>query len=559
MLHWLRILLTICLFITAGDARSETAMPEPKAQFDMEVLRDIAILDNGRQKPLDTFARETVRFVTGRERFAGFDPVELLLSWLTRSYDWENLPILLVDHGPLSKHLRLPVSEKGFMTPSQLRNHAEFNLYLQTVADKQQEGGSLSEMERHAGLLSERIKNFYQIAEGSSLNLVAAAEGGWESLAQLSQRYPKLSLHQAAPTLEARIAVGTQGLLAAYYQGDSKLFMELGSLLKKLLREQGEKVKNYPTAPALEREIHFNQLKPFRLAWLGYGIAFFIFLLGYGVKGPWLNRTGIAVLAAAFAVHGYGILLRVLISGRAPVTNMYETVIWVPFGMVLFALILTYIYRVRYYLLAASGIAALALILAENAPTTLDPSIDPLVPVLRNNYWLTVHVLTITLSYAAFTLAMGVGNIAIGYYLFKPYLKEQIEGLNQFIYRAIQIGVVFLAAGTILGGVWANASWGRFWGWDPKEVWALIALLGYLAILHGRYAGWIKSFGLAVGSVLAYLLVLMAWYGVNFILGVGLHSYGFSSGGAVFVSTLTAFELAWVGLAMLRYKLLLSL
>jgi ABC-type transport system involved in cytochrome c biogenesis permease subunit len=95
----------------------------------------------------------------------------------------------------------------------------------------------------------------------------------------------------------------------------------------------------------------------------------------------------------------------------------------------------------------------------------------------------------------------------------------------------MQIGVLLVATGTILGGIWADASWGRFWGWDPKEVWALITLLVYLVPLHGRFAGWVSTFGLVVSSVVCFGSVVMAWYGVNFVLGVGLHSYGFSEGG----------------------------
>jgi ABC-type transport system involved in cytochrome c biogenesis permease subunit len=107
-----------------------------------------------------------------------------------------------------------------------------------------------------------------------------------------------------------------------------------------------------------------------------------------------------------------------------------------------------------------------------------------------------------------------------------------IKPLSNFIYRAMQVGVLLIAAGTILGGVWADYSWGRFWGWDPKEVWALITLLVYLVPLHGRFAGWVNTFGLAVASVVCFLSVVMAWYGVNFVLGVGLHSYGFTEGGS---------------------------
>ena len=107
-----------------------------------------------------------------------------------------------------------------------------------------------------------------------------------------------------------------------------------------------------------------------------------------------------------------------------------------------------------------------------------------------------------------------------------------VKPLSNFIYRTMQVGVLLIAAGTILGGVWADYSWGRFWGWDPKEVWALITLLVYLIPLHGRFAGWVSTFGLVVASVVCFLSVIMAWYGVNFVLGVGLHSYGFVEGGS---------------------------
>jgi ABC-type transport system involved in cytochrome c biogenesis permease subunit len=111
------------------------------------------------------------------------------------------------------------------------------------------------------------------------------------------------------------------------------------------------------------------------------------------------------------------------------------------------------------------------------------------------------------------------------------FTASQVKPLSNFLYRAMQVGVLLVAAGTILGGVWADVSWGRFWGWDPKEVWALITLLVYLIPLHGRFAGWVSSFGLVGASVVCYMSVLMAWYGVNFVLGVGLHTYGFTEGG----------------------------
>ena len=130
---------------------------------------------------------------------------------------------------------------------------------------------------------------------------------------------------------------------------------------------------------------------------------------------------------------------------------------------------------------------------------------------------------------------------------------SSIKPLSNFIYRAMQVGVLMIAGGTILGGVWADYSWGRFWGWDPKEVWALITLLVYLIPLHGRFAGWVNTFGLVMASVVCFLSVIMAWYGVNFVLGVGLHSYGFVEGGSQgSVSAAVLAMLAFAGAAAWR-------
>jgi hypothetical protein len=126
--------------------------------------------------------------------------------------------------------------------------------------------------------------------------------------------------------------------------------------------------------------------------------------------------------------------------------------------------------------------------------------------------------------------------------------------LSDFVYRTLQVGTLLGIAGTLLGGWWASYSWGRFWGWDAKETSIFVALMFYLAILHGRMIGWLRDFGTAVAAVLGFLGVLWAWYGVNFVLGVGLHSYGFGSGGYTYVGGFVAFELLVVGAAVLRQR-----
>ena len=251
--------------------------------------------------------------------------------------------------------------------------------------------------------------------------------------------------------------------------------------------------------------------------------------------------------------HMVGFCLRCFITGRPPVGNMYESVVWVSLGVVLFSLMLFLKYRQIIILAVAVCVAMIGLILSDYLPLVLDSTIRPLTPVLRSNFWLTIHVLTITLSYAAFALSMGLGNWTLFKFWKKRRDTKELRKLSTYTYNSIQIGVLLLAAGTILGGVWADYSWGRFWGWDPKEVWALIALLCYLIIVHGRYAGWLKDFGIAAGAVLAFQAVLMAWYGVNFVLGVGLHSYGFGSGGLLYVLTYVVLQLLFIG--MTKYHL----
>jgi len=240
-----------------------------------------------------------------------------------------------------------------------------------------------------------------------------------------------------------------------------------------------------------------------------------------------------------------------LISGRPPVTNMYETVVWVALMSAAFALVLELIYRKKVIVLAGSIVATIALVLADTLPVVLDPALRPLNPVLRSNFWLTIHVITIVSSYAAGTLAWGLGNISLTMIVFGKGSRETVKLLGQFTYRALQLAVLLLAAGTFLGGWWAAYSWGRFWGWDPKETGALIALVCYVIPLHMRFIGWVKDFGLAVAAVLCYAAIVMSWYGVNFVLGAGLHSYGFGGGGPWWVF--------WAGLINIEYVLVCSL
>lgn len=218
------------------------------------------------------------------------------------------------------------------------------------------------------------------------------------------------------------------------------------------------------------------------------------------------------------------------------------------------------------FAVAGAGLAFVLGLVAYFAPIW-DKGINPLMPVLRDNFWLTVHVLTITASYGAGFLAWALGIAAMGYYLLGRYRDgdpskggaarrqgpEACEALSGFIYRSIQVAVVLLAAGTILGGLWADVSWGRFWGWDPKEVWALISLLIYVGVLHFRITGVLRDFSLAAGAVVSITAIVMAWWGVNYFFGSGMHSYGSGEGGGWYVAGFLVVNFVVVAAAAIRY------
>jgi ABC-type transport system involved in cytochrome c biogenesis permease subunit len=166
--------------------------------------------------------------------------------------------------------------------------------------------------------------------------------------------------------------------------------------------------------------------------------------------------------------------------------------------------------------------------------------------VLRNTEWLTYHVVTVMMAYSAFALAMGVGHVQLASLALRPDRREWTDSLGRLLYGMVLVGCVLITAGIIFGAIWANKSWGRYWGWDPKETWSLITLLGYMAVLHGRRVNWFGAFGMAAASIICFQLVIMTYYGVNFVLGRGLHSYGFSSGGQIWVGLYVLAETIFV-------------
>ncbi len=499
------------------------------------------VQSGGRVKPLDSFAREVVLFETGTRSFEKWDPLDLILSWISFPKYWNSKPFIKVGREDVRRQLGLD-EKKLYYSPDELYKNSNLIQY----AERMGKGTQVSEppgapkanpREQELKAVLDRIGTFHGIVTGQGWTVVPHAHSSnWSNLAE-NDAQGEVIRNQFLEVLKS------------YEANDSSRFERASLLFKTAVEGEISDFKG-GLQNVLQAESIYNRYRPFLVAWVLYLFSALIWVIcefvNQSKKGKNLRNLGIALTGAATLNHIFGFALRCFVAGRPPVTNMYESIIWVSLGVVVFAGILFAIHRQGVILAVACILATLGLIAGDAAPAILDPSLNPLVPVLRSNYWLTVHVLTITLGYAAFALTLGLANITLFQFL-KGEKGAKISTLNQLTYRAMQFGVVLIAAGTILGGIWADYSWGRFWGWDPKEVWALITLLCYLVILHGRYASWVGPFGFAAWSAVSFLSVVMAWYGVNFILGVGLHSYGFSTGGTPWVLGFVAIQLAYVG------------
>jgi ABC-type transport system involved in cytochrome c biogenesis permease subunit len=283
----------------------------------------------------------------------------------------------------------------------------------------------------------------------------------------------------------------------------------------------------------LPRELFFYRLNPFYWSLVLYVIAFLVAALCWTMpRHRGVHALGIAALLLPCVLHIGGIVLRCIIRGRPPVSTLYESILFVTAAAVVVALLIELMNRRRIAMGIGAALGALGLFLA-NKYEAIDrtDTMPNLIAVLDTNFWLAAHVTTVTMGYSAGLLAGAIAHVyligkAIGA---RPGDTAFYANLTRMVYGVFCFGLLFAAVGTVLGGIWANESWGRFWGWDPKENGALMIVLWGLAVLHARMGGYVRDYGLHLAAVFGGVIVAFSWFGVN-LLGVGLHSYGFTSG-----------------------------
>jgi ABC-type transport system involved in cytochrome c biogenesis permease subunit len=292
-----------------------------------------------------------------------------------------------------------------------------------------------------------------------------------------------------------------------------------------LFRAQLER-RYAPELGKCRAEALFNKAEPFYTSMALYVVVFLLAVVSWLKWGDTLQRAAFYLLALAFVGATVGILARMWLEGRPPVTNLYSSALFVGWVAVALCIVLERVFRNSIGSTAGGLIGFCTLIIAHHLSLTGD-TMEMMRAVLDSNFWLATHVVTITIGYGATFLA---GILAIIYIIrgaLTPSLsKETADSLTRMVYGIVCFATLFSLVGTVLGGIWADQSWGRFWGWDPKENGALIIVLWNAIILHCRWGGLVKQRGLMMLAVFGNVVTSWSWFGVN-MLGVGLHSYGF--------------------------------
>jgi len=310
-------------------------------------------------------------------------------------------------------------------------------------------------------------------------------------------------------------------------------------------------VPNFPSALAWARaEVFFNQMQPFYHAMVIYVLAGLLAIFSWFNLSETLRRSAVWLIGLALVIHTIGLIYRMVLEGRPPVTNLYSSAIFIGWGACLLGLILEKFHKNGIGAVVSAGLGFVTLIIAQNLSLDGD-TMEMMRAVLDTNFWLATHVVVVTLGYASTFVAGFLGLIYIVRGVFTKTLDAATgKSLARMIYGIVCFATLFSFVGTVLGGIWADQSWGRFWGWDPKENGALIIVLWNALILHLRWGGMIRDRGLAVCVIGGNIVTSWSWFGVN-MLGIGLHSYGFTDAAFKWLSLFVASQLAFILLGSL--------
>ena len=409
-----------CVCLCAANSQSFTVA----GSLNYTELAGYPILEGGRYKPLEAFAGKAVETITGRWSFKGKNPVVYLIA-IASSSDWANEKMILIDYKPIKIALSLDADQKHF-SYNELASNPQFSQLNQSIMQKSQAGEHLTAIETRIATIFERMHTLEAIASGESLTLVPPPPGSAEKSAWLPIMQP------AGYPQDKTDAVKTLWgqLLDSARQQNASVFESVSKQLKQTLISLNP--QEMPSEIKMVREIKYYHIRPFLKAWIFYLLAFITFLFSFYYTNKITIAAGCTFFVLGYVFNSYGLVMRSLIAGHPSVANMYETVIFACWGVLTIAIIFELIYRQRWFVTVASLLGVGLILFADLMP--FDSNIEPLVPVLRSNYWLTIHVMTIMLSYSAFSLALGLAHIILAMYFRKSPNINVIQDLGNFLY-----------------------------------------------------------------------------------------------------------------------------
>ncbi len=518
-----------------------------------ELFNSLVIQDaGGRMKPAHTFASELVRKVTQQETFKGMTPSQVLLSIIENPRFWIEVPMIYLGkkgNTKIREQLGLPADATHARLSDLLTQNGEY-LIREQVAEAQK-NNIKNKFEKDLINIDRRVGLLYGAIGGTIFKIFPIPNdpnNTWVSQAETTHANFKgtdsVFVRQVLPVYKQLLQTAKQ--TNGYAQADKVL-----TGIKDFQKKFGEKV--IPSDDQINLEIAYNKIGIFsRLAKYfgligGLLIVFVITQIFYDKKAiRYLVKGLIAIIIVLFVMHTLGLGARWYISGNAPWSNAYESIIYVAWATMLFGLSFG---RKSSLTIAATAFLT-AVILGFAHQNWLDPEIANLQPVL-NSWWLLVHVSIIVASYGPLSLGMILGIFALFLMVFttkknKKKLGLAIQELTVINEMSVTIGLIMLTIGNFLGGMWANESWGRYWGWDPKETWALISIMLYAFILHMRLIPGLRSrYTYNLWSIITFASIMMTYFGVNFYLS-GLHSY--ASGDKVITPTSVYYSIAFVSI-----------
>jgi len=477
----------------------------------------------GRMKPIDTLSKEIVLKLSKKSSLMGLNHNQIVLGMLTRPDIWQNIKMLKIRTPKLKKELHIDKTRKLVAFSEMFDNH-HYKLASFIEKANRINPNKRGTFDRDVIKLDERINIAYMVYTGDIFKI----------LPKPNDKSKKWYNPTDAMTLFAKkdkdiLQMIIRGFISNTAEGKYNEASKYLQLLSKYQQTVGKDI--IPSKNVIDKEILFNKLDIFfnlTLAYMAIGILLFILsfitVFNSKLKSTKINNFFFVLLAVLLLIHTAGMGLRWYISGHAPWSNTYESLVYIAWSTMFAGVVF---FRKSLMALAATVVMAGVFMFTAHL-TGIDPQITNLVPVLKS-YWLTIHVSIITGSYGFLAVGAMLGLMALVLFIFRsdsrPELDKTIKHITAINEAALIIGLSALIVGNFIGGVWANESWGRYWGWDPKETWAYVSIIVYSIVIHLRLIKKLDNpFVFATASTLAFSSILMTYFGVNFYLS-GMHSY----------------------------------